>query len=66
MGEITTLAKNSPNFASLRTTIPMYFVRHWKLKPGSQLDWSLDEVNGEFVIVVRVVRDVKKRYSMRK
>jgi antitoxin component of MazEF toxin-antitoxin module len=53
MGEVTTLAKNSPNFASLRTTIPMNMVRQWNLKPGSKLDWSWEVVNGEMVIVVR-------------
>jgi hypothetical protein len=53
MGEVTTLAKNSPNFASLRTTIPMNIVRQWNLKPGSKLDWSWEVVNGEMVIVVR-------------
>ena len=56
MGEVTTLAKNSPNFASLRTTIPMNIVRQWNLKPGSQLDWSWEVVNGEMIIVVRRVQ----------
>jgi hypothetical protein len=53
MGEVTTLAKNSPNFASLRTTIPMNMVRQWDLKPRSKLEWSWEVVNGEMVIVVR-------------
>lgn len=34
MGEVTTLAKNLPTFASLRTTIPMNIVE-CNLKPGS-------------------------------
>jgi bifunctional DNA-binding transcriptional regulator/antitoxin component of YhaV-PrlF toxin-antitoxin module len=53
MGEVTTLARNSPKFASLRTTIPMNIVRQWQLKEGSQLDWSWDIVKGEMVVVVR-------------
>lgn len=53
MGEVTTLAKNSPKFASLRTTIPMNIVRQWLLKEGSQLDWSWEVVKGEMVVVVR-------------
>ena len=53
MGEITSLAKNSPNFASLRTTIPMNIVRQWDLKPGSKLDWSWEVVDGEMVVIVR-------------
>jgi hypothetical protein len=31
----------------------MNMVRQWNLKPGSQLDWSWEVVNGEMVIVVR-------------
>jgi antitoxin component of MazEF toxin-antitoxin module len=53
MGEVTTLAKNSPKFASLRTTIPMNIVRQWNLKEGSQLDWSWEVVKGEMVVIVR-------------
>jgi hypothetical protein len=57
MGEITTLAKNSPNFASLRTTIPMNIVRQWDLKPKSQLDWSWEVVNSEMVVIIRKVKE---------
>jgi hypothetical protein len=59
MGEVTTLAKNSPKFASLRTTIPMNIVRQWQLKEGSQLDWSWEIINGEMVVAVRKVNDKK-------
>jgi bifunctional DNA-binding transcriptional regulator/antitoxin component of YhaV-PrlF toxin-antitoxin module len=53
MGEETTLAKNSPKFASLRTTIPMSIVRQWKLKEGDKLDWSWEARDGEMILVVR-------------
>ena len=55
MGELTTLALNAPNKASLRTTIPMFIVKQWGLKPGDKLDWSLESRKGrnEIVIVVR-------------
>jgi hypothetical protein len=53
MGETTTLAKNSPNFASLRTTIPMSIVKQWHLQSGEQLDWSWEVLNGEMVVVIR-------------
>jgi hypothetical protein len=53
MGETTTLAKNSPNFASLRTTIPMSIVKQWRLQSGEQLDWSWEVLNGEMVVVIR-------------
>jgi hypothetical protein len=53
LGEETTLAKNSPKFASLRTTIPMSIVRQWQLKEGDKLDWSWEARNGEMILVVR-------------
>jgi len=53
LGEETTLAKNSPRFASLRTTIPMSIVRQWRLKEGDKLDWSWEARNGELILVVR-------------
>jgi hypothetical protein len=55
LGEITTLAKNSPKFASLRTTIPMSIIKQWKLKEGDKLDWSWEVKNGDMVVVVRRV-----------
>jgi bifunctional DNA-binding transcriptional regulator/antitoxin component of YhaV-PrlF toxin-antitoxin module len=53
MGEITTLALNSPNKASLRTTIPMFIVKQWGLNAGDKLDWSLEARKDEIVIVVK-------------
>ena len=53
LGEETTLAKNSPRFASLRTTIPMSIGRQWRLKEGDKLDWSWEARNGEMILVVR-------------
>jgi hypothetical protein len=55
MGEETTLARNSPNFESLRTTVPMSIVKQWKLKPGDKLDWSWEVVNGQMALVVKKV-----------
>jgi hypothetical protein len=53
MGEITTLALNSPNKASLRTTIPMFIVKQWGLHAGDKLDWSLEARKDEIVILVK-------------
>jgi hypothetical protein len=54
MGEVTTLALNAPNKASLRTTIPMFIVKQWELKSGDKLDWSLEaRGKNEIVIVVK-------------
>jgi len=38
MGEITTIAKASTNFASLRTVIPMFIVKQWQLREEDKLD----------------------------
>ena len=55
MGEITTLTKNTKNFASLKTTIPISMVRQWNLQLGDKLDWSWQSVNNEMVMMVRKV-----------
>jgi hypothetical protein len=55
MGETTTLALNAPNKASLRTTIPMFIVKQWGLRPGDKLDWSLDSKRNEIVIMVKKI-----------
>jgi hypothetical protein len=62
MGELTTLALNTPNKASLRTTIPMFIVKQWGLKAGDKLDWSLEaRSKNEITIVVRKVEGSKKK-----
>jgi hypothetical protein len=53
VGEITTLALNSPKRASLRTTIPMFIVKQWGLHAGDKLDWSLEARENEIVILVK-------------
>lgn len=55
MGEITTLALNSPKRASLRTTIPMFIVKQWGLHAGDKLDWSLEARKDEIVILVKKI-----------
>jgi hypothetical protein len=60
MGETTTLALNAPNKASLRTTIPMFIVKQWGLRPGDKLDWSLDSKKNEIVILVKKTPSTKK------
>lgn len=61
MGELTTLALNTPNKASLRTTIPMFIVKQWGLKRGDKLDWSLEARKNEITIVIRKVESNKKK-----
>ena len=59
MGEVTTLAKASSNYASLRTVVPMPVVRQWNLKEGDKLDWSWEVQNNEMIVVVRKVKTTK-------
>ncbi|MGA7541723.1 MAG: AbrB family transcriptional regulator [Nitrososphaeraceae archaeon] len=47
------MALNSPKKASLRTTIPMFIVKQWRLKAGDKLDWSLEARKDELVILVK-------------
>jgi hypothetical protein len=61
MGEITTLALNSPKRASLRTTIPMFIVKQWGLHAGDKLDWSLEAREDEIVILVKRAEGKKKK-----
>jgi bifunctional DNA-binding transcriptional regulator/antitoxin component of YhaV-PrlF toxin-antitoxin module len=61
MGEVTTLALNAPNKASLRTTIPMFIVKQWGLKAGDKLDWLLEARKNEVIIVVRMAESKKKK-----
>ena len=61
MGELTTIAKASSNFASLRTVIPMSIVRRWDLKEGDMLDWDLTAKDNKLVLTVEKVQDVHER-----
>jgi hypothetical protein len=53
VGEVTTIAKASSNYASLRTVIPMSIVKQWNLKEGDKLDWSWEARNNEMFLAVR-------------
>jgi hypothetical protein len=61
MGETTKLVLSTAKKASLRTTVPMFIVKQWGLKPGHQLDWSLEVcgINNELVVVIRKVKGKK-------
>ena len=53
VGETTTLAKASSNYASLRTVVPMSIVKQWKLNEGDKLDWEWKVVDGEMALMVK-------------
>jgi hypothetical protein len=52
MGEISSLTKNTKEFASLKTTVPMSFVRQWALTDKDKLYWEWKVVDGEMIAVV--------------
>ena len=53
MGEVTTLSVATSGKGSLRTTVPMSILKHFKLNAGDKLDWDFEARNSELVIVVR-------------
>jgi hypothetical protein len=57
MGEITTLTCATTGKESLRTTVPMSIIKHFKLKAGNKLDWDFEARNNELVIVVRPLKN---------
>lgn len=61
VGEVSTLAKNSPKFASLKTTVPMSVVKQWKLKAGDKLEWEWSAVNNEMILVVKPAKIEKSK-----
>ena len=70
MGEITSLTKNTKEFASLKTTVPMSFVRHWALTEKDKLYWEWKVIDGEMVAVVakhepNTFTDLKKKKKSR-
>ena len=51
-GEVTAVAKNAKDSASLRTTVPMSMVRQWQLKPKDKLLWRWRVIEGKMVAIV--------------
>jgi hypothetical protein len=65
VGEKTTLARASSNFASLRTVVPMSIVKQWQLKEGDQLDWSWEARNGEMIIIIKKAEHIDSAGGIR-
>lgn len=43
---------------SLRTTVPMFLVRHFGLKVGDSISWDLESREGEFVVIIRPAKEL--------
>ena len=56
LGEKTVLSVATSTSKSLRTTVPIGIVRQFRLKEGDQLEWQLEVLNGNMVIVVKPVK----------
>jgi len=56
MGEITTLTIATTGRESLRTTVPMSILKHFKLEAGDKLDWDFEARNNELIIIVRPLK----------
>ena len=41
---------------SLRTTVPMAYVKQLELSEGDFLQWNIDKVSGEWVITIKKKR----------
>lgn len=57
MGEITTLSIATTGKESLRTTVPMSILKHFKLEAGDKLDWDFEARNNELIIIVRPIKN---------
>jgi antitoxin component of MazEF toxin-antitoxin module len=51
-GSSTTSLVSTGGSNSLRTTIPMWIVEQFDLKPGSKIEWSLSAKNDAMTISV--------------
>jgi hypothetical protein len=56
MGVTTSLHIVSTGKASLKTTVPVFIVKQFKLKKGDNLDWYIDMHNNEMVIIVKKIK----------
>ena len=56
MGVTTSLHIVSYGKSSLKTTVPVFIVKQFKLKKGDNLDWCIDMHNNEMVIIVKKIK----------
>ena len=53
MAEQTTLSLMSKNKTTLRTVIPSFIVKQFGFKNGDRIEWTIESIKGESVIVIR-------------
>jgi len=64
LGEITTLTIATTGKESLRTTVPMSILKHFKLEAGDKLDWDFEAKNNELIIIVRPLKSSSGKGSV--
>lgn len=56
MGELTKLSVATPGKESLRTTVPMSILKHYKLTAGDFLEWNFEAKDNSIILVVRPIK----------
>ena len=59
--EITVLSRASKKGRSLKTTVPMSIVKHFKLKEKDRLKWEIRAENNDLLIIVKPLKEVGLR-----
>jgi bifunctional DNA-binding transcriptional regulator/antitoxin component of YhaV-PrlF toxin-antitoxin module len=57
MGERTKLSVATPGKESLRTTVPMSILKHYRLKAGDFLEWDLEARDNNIILVVKPIKE---------
>lgn len=57
MAERTKLSVATSGKESLRTTVPMSILRHYKLKAGDMLEWDFEAKDNNIILVVRPIKE---------
>ncbi len=60
MGEKSKLSIATPGKESLRTTVPMSILKHYKLKAGDWLEWDFEAKDNNIILVVRPIKEPSK------
>jgi antitoxin component of MazEF toxin-antitoxin module len=56
MGTVTKLTPAVSKKESLRTTVPRGIVQQLNLTSGDSLDWQIDKIENELVVIVRPIK----------
>jgi antitoxin component of MazEF toxin-antitoxin module len=63
LGEVTTITYARPNSQSLRVTVPQGIAKHFNLKEGDRLDWTIEARDSKLVIIITPKRRERRQGS---